>query len=187
MHFGRQYWNQRQRREWQNPEAILKDVGLKSGSTFVDIGCGDGFFSIPAARLVGKKGTVYCLDVNRDAIDLLRKKAFMAGLENLTLRVGRAEETIFCRSCADFLFFGIVLHDFQDPNKVLGNARAMLKASGRLVDLDWKKETMPLGPPLRARFSEKEAVDMIEKAGFYRESLRAVGKFSYLVVARPLA
>lgn len=186
MHFHRSCGDQQERRKWQNPEAILKDIGLKLGSTFVDVGCGDGFFSIPAARLVGPKGRVYCVDVSHDAIDALKKKATKAGVENLTLRVGRAEETVFCEACADFVFFGIVLHDFHDIGKVLTNARTMLKSSGRLVDLDWKKEPMPFGPPLRIKLTEKEAADTIEKAWFRIESTDAIGHYNYLIVAIPM-
>ena len=50
--------------------------------------------------------------------------------------LGRAEDTIFCEACADIVFFGMVLHDFSDPVKVLLNTGRMLKATGRLVDLD---------------------------------------------------
>lgn len=185
MHFHRFYGNQLERKKWQHPETILKSIGLEHGSTFVDVGCGDGFFALPAAKLVGPKGRVYCVDISSEAIDILKKEATKASLENLTLRVGRAEETVFCKACADFVFFGIVLHDFQDTNNVLMNARTMLKSSGRLVDFDWKKEPMPFGPPLRIRLSEKEAVDTIEEAEFQIESTRAIGHYNYLIVARP--
>ncbi|MFH0897333.1 MAG: methyltransferase domain-containing protein [Candidatus Bathyarchaeota archaeon] len=42
----------------------------------------------------------------------------------------------------DFVFFGIVLHDFKDPEKVLENAKKILKPYGRLVDLDWEIEAV---------------------------------------------
>jgi ubiquinone/menaquinone biosynthesis C-methylase UbiE len=186
LHFHRFYGNQLERRKWQHPETILKGIGLEHGSTFVDVGCGDGFFAIPAAKLVGPKGRAYCADVSAEAIDILKKEAAKAGLMNLTPRVGRAEETVFCEACADFVFFGIVLHDFHDIDKVLTNARTMLKSSGRLVDLDWKKESMPFGPPLRIRLNEKEATYTIEKAGFRIESTGAIGHYNYLIVARPI-
>jgi len=179
------YENEQERRKWQNPEAILKRVGLRKGSTFVDIGCGKGFFTIPAAKLAGRNGKVYGVDVNAEAIDFLNKKANRAGLDNLTLKVGSAEETLLCEACADLVFFGIVLHDFDNVHEVLANARRMLKPSGLLADLDWKKEPMPFGPPLRIRFSEKDAVDIIEKADFKIESAKAIGQYNYLIVARP--
>ena len=103
------------RRKWQNQEAILADIGLRSGFVFMDIGCGTGFFAIPAAQIVGEKGRVYALDKEHWAIEKLRETANEKGLANLNLRVGEAEEEAFCEACADFVFYGIVLHDFGDP------------------------------------------------------------------------
>ncbi len=122
-----------ERLKWQDPQAILDEVGLKPGETFIDLGCGDGFFAIPAARRVGEAGLVYGLDISNDAIERLKEKAADEGLKNLLLRVGRAEDTVLCPGCAEVVFFGIVLHDFEDPQRVLLNAGKMLKPSGRLV------------------------------------------------------
>jgi len=113
----------------------------------IDVGCGNGFFALPAARLVGEKGKVFGFDANAEAIGMLKKTAMKEGLRNLNLRVGMAEETVLCDACADIVFFGIVLHDFKDASRVLSNAKRMLKSTGRLVDLDWKKEPMNFGPP----------------------------------------
>jgi ubiquinone/menaquinone biosynthesis C-methylase UbiE len=184
LHAHAFYHNENERRKWQNPEAILADIGLKAGHTFVDVGCGEGFFAIPAARIVGKKGKVYGVDVYKEAVDHLREKAMKEGLANLDLTVGAAEDTIICERCADIVFFGIDLHDFRDPAKVLTNARKMLKPSGRLVDLDWKKEPMELGPPAQIRFSEEEAAKRILAAGFKIETVRESGPYHYLIIAR---
>jgi len=181
----RSFHDEGERRRWQNPEAILVDIGLRSGFTFLDIGCGDGFFALPAARLVGKKGKVYGLDLNDGTIGRLRRKAVKEGLRNLNLSVGEAEETVLCEACADIVFFGIVLHDFKDPAKVLMNAKRMLKPNGRLIDLDWKKESMEFGPPLQIRFSEDEAVSRIEAAGFRIEAVKKAGPYHYIIIAKP--
>jgi len=173
------------RRRWQNPDAILVDIGLKPGCTFMDIGCGDGFFTLPAARLVGEKGRVYGLDAEAEAISRLNEKAAKEGLRNLTLKVAEAEWTILCEACGDIVFFGIVLHDFKDPRRVLKNAKRMLKPDGRLINLDWKKEPMEFGPPLRIRFSEREAKSLIEEVGFKTETVKEAGPYNYLIIARP--
>jgi ubiquinone/menaquinone biosynthesis C-methylase UbiE len=57
-----------ERRKWQNPEAILYEIGLKPGQAFVDIGCNDGFFAIPEARMVDSSGKVYGLDADLEVI-----------------------------------------------------------------------------------------------------------------------
>jgi len=172
-----------ERRKWQSPDSILADIELRAGLTFVDVGCGDGFFALPAARIVGKEGKVYALDFDAVAISSLKEKALRSNLKNIETRVGAAEDTIFCESCADVLFFGIVLHDFDDPAKVLKNAARMIKPSGRLVDLDWKKQSMSFGPPENIRFSEEQATKLILEAGFKVEQVREAGPFHYVITA----
>lgn len=183
MNRRRFYGDETERRKWQNPEAILTVIGLKPGFTFIDVGCGEGFFAIPAAKIVGGKGRVYALDFDEDAITELKKKATSQGLKNLDAVVGGAEDTVFCEGCANIVFFGIVLHDFNVPAKVLANAKTMLKPAGRLVDLDWKKETTGFGPPLQIRFSEERASNMIRKAGFNVEQTEQAGPFHYIIIA----
>ena len=179
------FHDETERRKWQDPEGILAEIGLKPGMTFVDIGCGNGFFALPAARIVGEEGKVYGVDVDSEFMGELKEKAAQEGMTNLSLTVGSAEETLLCEACADIVFFGIDLHDFKDPAKVLSNARKMLKSDGLLVDLDWKKEPMDIGPPLHIRFSEEEASNLIETAGFKIESMKEAGGYHYLITAKP--
>ncbi|MBI2854845.1 MAG: methyltransferase domain-containing protein [Chloroflexi bacterium] len=173
-----------ERRKWQNPEALLADIGLKPGMVIADIGCGGGFFALPAARILGEKGQVYGVDIDAGSVSELESLAAKEGLTNIKLTVGKAEQAVLCNSCADVVFFGIDLHDFEDPNQVLRNARKMLRPGGELVDLDWKKEPMPLGPPLQKRFSENDAARLISAAGFKVVNTKDVGPYHYLITAR---
>ena len=88
--------NENERRKWQNPETILANIALRHGMTFVDIGCGEGFFALPAARIVGETGRIYALDGRDEAIDRLNQQAAREGLNNISARVGEAEDTILC-------------------------------------------------------------------------------------------
>ena len=172
------------RRSWFNPETVLYDAGLRSGMVFVDVGCGDGFFTILAAQVVGVKGKVYAVDTDASAIERLNAKAAEKGLTNVEAVAAEAEETVFCDECADVVFYSIVLHDFHDPAKVLANAMRMLKPSGRVVDLDWKKKQTTYGPPVGIRFSEEKAQTLVKSAGFTVESVREVGRDHYVIVAK---
>jgi ubiquinone/menaquinone biosynthesis C-methylase UbiE len=173
------------RRRWQVPEDLLRELGLKTGMVFMDIGCGDGFFTIPAAEITGNRGRVFAVDADASAISRLNCRVAEKGLSNVTARVGAAEETVFCKACADLVFYSIVLHDFGDPGKVLRNAKRMIKPTGKLVNLDWKKKSSEFGPPVRIRFSEEEARNLIEVAGFRVESVKDSGQDQYVVVAKP--
>jgi FkbM family methyltransferase len=152
---------------------------------FMDIGCGDGFFSVIAAKKVGITGKVYAVDVDASAIEKLKQKAETEGLKNIHTKVGKAEDTVFCKECADFIFYSMDLHDFSDAVKVLKNAKQMMKANGQLIDLDWKKMNMSFGPPFAIRFNEEKASNLMRSAGFTVTDVRDVGPYHYVIAAKP--
>ncbi|MCW4010121.1 MAG: class I SAM-dependent methyltransferase [Candidatus Bathyarchaeota archaeon] len=172
------------RRAWYNPDAILHDLGLRAGRVFIDVGCADGFFTLLAAKAVGATGIVYAVDRDAQAIERLKAKAEQQNLYNIRVKVGAAEETVFCTACADFVFYSMALHDFEDPLQVLRNAKKMLKPTGMLADLDWKKQRNASGPPFEIRFSEQEAVELMKTAGFMVVNVKDVGPYHYLVTAK---
>jgi ubiquinone/menaquinone biosynthesis C-methylase UbiE len=172
------------RRAWYNPEAILMEIDLRPGAVFADVGCGDGFFSVLAAQTVGKTGIVFALDSDPQAIARLQEKITHLGLQNIVATTGTAEKTVFCKACADVVFFSMVLHDFEDVAQVLSNAKKMLKPDGLLVDLDWKKAQMPFGPPFAIRFSEQDTMGLLKMTGFNTIKVKEVGPYHYLITAK---
>ena len=60
----------------------------------------------------------------------------------------------------------------------------MRKSTGRLINLDWKKEHMSFGPPYARRFTERQSKKLIEDAGFIVESIEDTGLYHYLIAAR---
>jgi len=172
-----------ERRKWQNPEAILAEIGLRPGSTFVDAGCGSGFFTLPAARIAGRDGRVWAFDTNAGIIQKLHQVADSEGIDNLILTTGKAEYTAVCRHCADIVFYGVVFHDFEKPAEVLANARLMLKPGGRLVNLDWKREPMQWGPSVEKKLSPGQAIEIIESAGFKIIQTADKGPYHYIIIA----
>lgn len=171
------------RKSWQDPEQILSAIGLSAGMVFVDVGCGEGYFAVPATRIVGLNGKVYAFDINSDAVAVLSEYAKNKNIPNLSVEVKTAEDTMICEGCADIVFFGIDLHDFADPERVINNAKKMLKPTGKLIDLDWKDEPMDLGPPSEIRISVDKAKGIIENAGFKVHSVQDSGPYHYLIIA----
>ena len=180
---GYKGWDESDRKTTMDPDVILPKAGLKPGMTLVDIGCGQGYFAIPAARIAGKKGRVYGIDIDEEALELLGRKASEAGLD-IKVITGEGEKTIACEGCADIVFFGICLHDFEAPEKVLANARRMLKPGGTLANLDWKKAEMQGGPPVEARLSERQASKLIADAGLKVQSAEDISGRYYLILAK---
>jgi ubiquinone/menaquinone biosynthesis C-methylase UbiE len=170
---------------FSHPKLNLEHFGLREGMVFIDVGCGYGFYTIPAAEIVGEKGKVYAVDINASYIDRLKREVAEKKLTNITAKVDEAEKTIFCNKCADIVFCSIVLHDFRAPEEVLDNAKHMLKQTGKLINMDWKKKRTTVGPPINIRFSSEKAASLIKKAGFTIESVRDLEQDFYIITAKP--
>jgi ubiquinone/menaquinone biosynthesis C-methylase UbiE len=178
------YEKEKERRNWQNPEQTLINIGLKEGHRFADIGCGYGFFTLPALRMVGKSGKVYAVDKNAEAISIIRRR-LSGDPDNIELVTGLAEDIVFCEGCIDFMFFSIVLHDFSDIMKVLDNSRKMIKKDGVLVNIDWKKKKLDKGPPYSKKFSIGKASGLIESAGYRINKIDKESALLYSITAHP--
>jgi demethylmenaquinone methyltransferase/2-methoxy-6-polyprenyl-1,4-benzoquinol methylase len=46
-----------------NPLKILEGAGIEPGQTILEVGCGTGFFTMPAARMIGDQGHLVAMDV----------------------------------------------------------------------------------------------------------------------------
>lgn len=92
----------------RNPDRILKAAGIEEGQTVLEVGCGPGFFTIPAARIVGDSGRVYALDINPLAIEKVQRKVSEAGVSNVETVLADAARTELPDEDFDLVFlFGL--------------------------------------------------------------------------------
>jgi len=80
---------------------VLRAIGITSGQTVLDFGCGHGTYSIQVARLVGEQGKVYALDKDRQSLDELLQNARGENLANVErldtsgeLEINLADESV---------------------------------------------------------------------------------------------
>ncbi len=59
---------------FRDPYKALQAAGLETGQRVLEVGCGPGFFTIPAAGIVRPSGSVVALDVNPLAVEHVQKK-----------------------------------------------------------------------------------------------------------------
>lgn len=93
---------------FRNPYKLLKAAGLKSGQKVLEVGCGPGFFTIPAAKIVGKEGLIYAVDIHPLAIARVKGKIEREGIENVKPVLGNASNTGVPDQSVDLAFlFGL--------------------------------------------------------------------------------
>jgi ubiquinone/menaquinone biosynthesis C-methylase UbiE len=165
------------------PEKILRAIGLGPGQTFVDIGAGPGFFTLPAARIVGAKGRVHGLDISPLMVAELKKNAARAGLINI--RAARISETgIPLPAGADVYLMVNVFHELDDRSGSLRQIRNAMIARSRFILIDFLRKKTPHGPPLRERISLRAIRPILEAAGLAIERVFRPNDEEYGVVVR---
>ena len=113
------------------PRKVLQETNIKAGDTVLDYGCGPGSYSLAAARLVGKKGQVYSLDIHPMAIKSVKRRAKRQGLKNIE-PVFSDGDTGFPDKSMDVILFYDVFHEFDEPEKILAEMHRLLKDDGTI-------------------------------------------------------
>ncbi len=73
-------------RKWlSDPFKTLRGADIKPGHTVLEVGCGTGFFTIPAAQLLGDQGRLVAMDVSSGFIEQVSKKVQLADLKNVRI------------------------------------------------------------------------------------------------------
>jgi len=92
----------------RNPYKALQTAGLKPGQKVLEVGCGPGFFTIPAAKIVGKEGLIYAIDVNPRAVKKVEEKMRKYGINNISPILGNAAHSGLPDESIDLAFvFGL--------------------------------------------------------------------------------
>ena len=66
-----------------DPGTLWAALNLPQGITFLDLGCGQGNYSLAAANLIGPTGVVYAVDLWEEGIAALKERAAREGRANL--------------------------------------------------------------------------------------------------------
>jgi len=117
-----------------HPVGILQGAGIRPGQEVLEIGCGTGFFTIPAAELVGDKGHLYAMDPHPLAIEEVTRKVQDAGLANVRLIRADATEAGLASGCVDLiLLFGVIPAPIIPLDRLLDEMHRLLRSEGALA------------------------------------------------------
>ena len=153
--------------------AIVRTADVQTGQKILDVGCGTGAQTLPAAEIAGP-GNVSGIDASPDMIEIARRKALRKGLK-VDFRVAAMEALPFEDRYFDLALSGFMLHHLPDDVKLRGfqEVRRVLKTGGRFVAVDFSAEGGSLMGHLTKLFghghSKQQTVrlrEMLVEAGF---------------------
>ena len=122
-------------RGWlMNPVKTLQGDGIQPGQSVLEVGCGTGFFTIPAAQVIGEKGCLVAMDALSDFIKQVSKKVQSADLKNVRVVKRDALNTGLGSATIDTaLLFGVLPWPALPLNRLLPEMHRVLKPEGRLA------------------------------------------------------
>jgi ubiquinone/menaquinone biosynthesis C-methylase UbiE len=117
---------------FDNPIKALNAAGIQPGQQVLEVGCGPGFFTVAAAKLVGGNGCVHAIDVHPLAIRTVEEKLRKTGVTNVRVRIADAAETGLPSESIDLVFLFGVVHRLP-LSLVLPELHRVLRADGVLA------------------------------------------------------
>lgn len=121
-------------RQWiMNPVNILQAADVQASQTILEVGCGTGFFTIPAAEMIGENGALIALDASSGFCTVVEEKVQKARLKNVRVLQKDALDTGLDTASIDkALLFGVLPFPLLPLDRLLPEMHRVLKPDGTM-------------------------------------------------------
>jgi ubiquinone/menaquinone biosynthesis C-methylase UbiE len=179
-------WLERPEREdEEQPSKAIRALGIKPGQVVADVGAGSGYYTVRLAKQVGPIGRVFATDIQPEMLSLLKKRLSRERLDNVELVLATDVDPRLPEGQLDLILMVDVYHELARPQEVLRKLRAALKPDGRLVLIEFRKESAWVPIREEHKMSVKEARMELEAEGYRFDRVIDVLPWQHILVFRP--
>lgn len=171
-----------ERDAYQKPHQVVMALGLKKGEVVADIGAGSGYFALRLARHVGEAGMVYAVDIQPEMIRHMNRRARDLELTNFVTVLADPDDPLLPYHSFDRFFICNTWHHIENQTEYLELLKKMGKDGAQVVMIDFKKENLPVGPPLEMKIDRKDLIRQMEAAGFRLTAEHTFLPYQYFLV-----
>lgn len=161
-----QRWDSAERDAWQNPEVVMRMLGLERGDVIADLGCGTGYFTRRLSGMVGPEGLVYAVDIEQAMLDHVLQRDDIVFPGNVVAVLATPDDPKLPDGKLDLIFTGNTWHHIDKRRAYLRKLEKALKPYGRLVIVDWDEGELPEGPPPGHKVPRDEVVRELQRGGW---------------------
>jgi precorrin-6B methylase 2 len=162
-------WLIRETREREEACSKLLNIlilNVQPGQCICDMGCGNGFYSIQLAKLVGEKGRILAVDIQPQMLSLLKQRCQKEKVGNVEPVLGTVIDPKLPDESIDLMLMVDVYHEFSHPEHMLRAIRKALKPSGRMVLVEFRLEDPNVPIKLLHKMSKAQILKEIPPNGF---------------------
>ena len=157
-HQGAEWLERPQRVQEEQPTKLLKMLEIKSGMTVADMGAGSGYHSFRLAKAVGAKGKVLAVDIQKEMLDIIRRRMKQDKVENIEPVLGTETDPKLPAGEVDLILMVDVYHEFAFPYEMTEALIKSLKPGGRLVFVEFRREDEQVPIKLAHKMTEKQVL-----------------------------
>ncbi|MFO6447432.1 class I SAM-dependent methyltransferase [Erythrobacter sp. NE805] len=156
-----EFSNEDARDERGEAQVVMDLARLRPGMTVADLGAGEGYYTVRLAERVGAEGRVLAQDISREALDRLGRRVERERLENISIKLGDADNPQLPPDSFDRIFMVHMYHEVTEPYAFLWNMWPALNADGQIVVVESESRVGSHGLPHTLLFCEFEAVGYV--------------------------
>jgi ubiquinone/menaquinone biosynthesis C-methylase UbiE len=172
------------RRELLPPEETLIRLGLHEGDIMADIGCGIGYFSIPASEIVGDSGKIFAMDILPEMLQEVEIKIKENSISNIKTLLTKESDLKLEDGKIDIAFISNVLHEAEDKEIFLSEIKRIISSKGRIAIVEWQKINSEFGPPIEHRLDKVDLIKILDAFGFSNIATIDIGENFYGLIAQ---
>jgi len=116
---------------------LMACAALAPGERVLDVACGTGLVTFPAAQAVGPAGSVLGVDISGHMVEVAQARALALGVSNASFARRDAEALALPDASFDVVLCALGLMYLPDPGEALREMRRVLRPGGRLVLAVW--------------------------------------------------
>jgi len=170
---------------WQKPDRVIGLLEPLAGKTIVDLGAASGYFSF---RILPKAGKVIAIDIDPKYINFLQRKRAQLPTplkEKFETRLAEADDPLLEKGEADAILLVSTYVYIENRVPYFRRLRSNLSADGKIVIIEFKKKSIPNGPPDAEKVSLSQVESELRAAGY--KSITTDDQaldYQYIVTAR---
>lgn len=167
MHFTGAAWLVRKKREIEEAATLMRQqLQVAPGMVICDMGCGNGYHTLPLAAAVGEKGKIFAVDVQPEMIQMLHQRIEKRQIKNIEPVQGLFHDPKLPQDSCDMILLVDVYHEFSHPVQMLAAMRAALKKDGQLVLVEFREEDAEVPIKPEHKMSKKQIDKEMALNGF---------------------